>query len=162
MFTKANKRKQKHRQTLISGSLKEDPKVLKKEKSAQRGSFWDGHPADIRGHSRGYPGPKVRSGRSKSWKNKHLGADIHDPKARTSTTLRDFQKLRSEKLWAEFPFPKNADERTQHEQTQTNVNKCKNQKSTRTRVQTFRGAIEAVLPLRPRTPSEPLLIRIRF
>ena len=25
---------------------------------------------------------------------KHIGADIHDPKARTSTTLRDFQKLR--------------------------------------------------------------------
>ena len=57
------------------------------------------------GHSRGCPGPKLRSGRSKSWKNKHLGADIHDPKARTSTTLRDFQKLRSEKLWAEFSFP---------------------------------------------------------
>ena len=51
------------------------------------------------GHSRGCPGPKLRSGRSKSWKNKHLGADIHDPKARTYTTLRDFQKLRSEKLW---------------------------------------------------------------
>ena len=33
---------------------------------------------------------------------KHLGADIHDPKARTSTTLRDFQKLRSEKYWAVF------------------------------------------------------------
>ena len=57
------------------------------------------------GHSRGYPGPKLRSGRSKSWKNKHFGADIHGPKARTSTTLRDFQKLRSEKLWAEFSFP---------------------------------------------------------
>ena len=77
--------------------------MVKNEKSAQRGSFWDGHPADIRGHSCGYPGPKLRSGRSKSWKkNKHFGADIHDPKARTSTTLRDFQKLRSEKLWAEF------------------------------------------------------------
>ena len=57
------------------------------------------------GHSRGYPGPKLRSGRSKSWKNKHLGADIHDPKARTCTTLRDSQKLRSEKLGAEFSFP---------------------------------------------------------
>ena len=57
------------------------------------------------GHSRGYPGPKLRSGGSKSWKNKHLGTDIHDPKARTSRTLRDFQKLRSEKLWAEFSFP---------------------------------------------------------
>ena len=44
------------------------------------------------GHSHGYPGPKLRSGRSKSWKNKYLGADIHDPKARTSTTLTDFQK----------------------------------------------------------------------
>ena len=58
------------------------------------------------GHSRGCPGPKLRSGRSKSWKNKHFSADIHDPKARTSTTLRGFQKLRSEKLWAEFSFPK--------------------------------------------------------
>ena len=57
------------------------------------------------GHSRGYPDPKLRSGQSKSWKNKHLGADIHDPKARTSTTLRDSQKLRSGKLWAEFSFP---------------------------------------------------------
>ena len=35
------------------------------------------------GHSRGYPDRKLRSGRPKSWKNKHLGADIHDPKART-------------------------------------------------------------------------------
>ena len=58
------------------------------------------------GHSRGYPDPKLRSGRPRSWKNKHLGADIHDPKARTSTTLRDLQKLRSEKLWAEFSSPK--------------------------------------------------------
>ena len=53
------------------------------------------------GHSRGYPGPKLRSGPSKSWKkNKHLSTDIHDLKARTSTTLRDFQKL-----WCEFSFP---------------------------------------------------------
>ena len=57
------------------------------------------------GHSRGYPGPKLRSGQSKSWKNKHFGADIHDPKVRTSTTPRDLQKLLSEKLWAEFSFP---------------------------------------------------------
>ena len=59
------------------------------------------------GHSRGYPDPELRSGCSKSWKNKHLGADIHDPKARTSTTLRDSWKLRSEKLWAEFRSLKN-------------------------------------------------------
>ena len=62
-------------------------------------------PRTSRGHSRGYPGPKLRSGRSKFWKNKHFGTDIHDPKARTSTTLRDFHKLRSEELWAEFSFP---------------------------------------------------------
>ena len=54
------------------------------------------------GHSRGYPGPKLRSGHSKSWKNKHLGADIHDPKARTSRTLRDFHKLRSENFGLNF------------------------------------------------------------
>ena len=46
---------------------------------------------------------------SKSWKNKHLGADIHDPKAPMSTTPRDFQKLRPEKLWAEFSFPRPCD-----------------------------------------------------
>ena len=64
--------------------------------------------------SRGHPGvvradiPAQNFGQGpKSWKNKHVGADIHAPKARTSTTLRDFQKLRSEKLWAEFPFPIN-------------------------------------------------------
>ena len=64
-------------------------------------------PCTSEGHSRRYPGPKLRSGRSKFRKNKHFGADIHDPKARTSTTLSDFQKLRSEKLWAEFSFPRN-------------------------------------------------------
>ena len=80
--------------------------IIKNEKSAQRGSFRDGHPADIRGSF-------ARISRRKTSvrvlkileKNKHLGADIRDPKARTSTTLRDFQKLRSEKLWAEFSFP---------------------------------------------------------
>ena len=35
---------------------------------------------------------------------KHLATDIHDPKARTSTTPRHLPKLRSEKLWADF-FP---------------------------------------------------------
>ena len=62
-------------------------------------------PRTSRGHSRGYPCSKLRSGHSKPLKNKHFGADIHDPKARTSTTLRDFRKLRSEKLRAEFSFP---------------------------------------------------------
>ena len=45
-------------------------------------------------------------------KNKHFGADIHDPKARTSTTLRDFQKFRSEKLWANFSFPNSASQKS--------------------------------------------------
>ena len=73
----------------------------------KRGVFGTDIPRTSGGHSRGGPGPKLRSGRSKSWKkNKHLGADIHDTKARTSTTLSDFQKLRSENLWAEFSFPK--------------------------------------------------------
>ena len=67
--------------------------------------YWTAIPRTSGGHSRGYPDPKLRSGPSKSWKNKHLGVDIHDPKARTSTTLRDFQKLRPEKLRAEFSFP---------------------------------------------------------
>ena len=31
--------------------------------------------------------------------------DIRDPKARTSTTLRDFQRLRSGQLWADFSLP---------------------------------------------------------
>ena len=56
------------------------------------------------GHSRGYPGPKLWSGPSKLWKYKHFGAGIRGLKARTSPTLRGFQKLRSEKLWAEFSF----------------------------------------------------------
>ena len=72
--------------------------------SPKRKFFGTDAPRTSGGHLRGYPGPKLRSGWSKSWKNKHLGVDIHDPKARTSMTLRDFQKLRSEKLWAEFSF----------------------------------------------------------
>ena len=49
-------------------------------------------PRTSRGHSRGCPGSTLRSGPSTPWKNKHFGADIHDPKARMSTTLRNFQK----------------------------------------------------------------------
>ena len=55
------------------------------------------------GHSR-ISRPKTSVRAVKSWNNKHFGTDIHEPKARTST-LRDIQKLRSEKLWAEFSFP---------------------------------------------------------
>ena len=63
-----------------------------------------GHPGVIRAD---IPAQNFGQGTQNHGKtNKHLGADIHDPKARTSTILiRDFQKLRSEKLWAEFSFP---------------------------------------------------------
>ena len=84
---------------------------LRNEKSAQRGSLGDGYPADIRGSFARISRRKTSVRALKMLeKNKHLGADIHDPKARTATTLRDFQKLRSEKLWAEFSFPKNIHE----------------------------------------------------
>ena len=63
-----------------------------------------GHPGVIRAD---IPTQNFGQGAQNPGKNKHLGADIHDPKARTSTTLRDSQKLRSEKLWAEFSFPIN-------------------------------------------------------
>ena len=59
-----------------------------------------GHSRDIlaQNFGQGSPNPGGK-------KNKHFGADIHDPKARTSTTLRGFQKLRLEELWFEFSFP---------------------------------------------------------
>ena len=84
------------------------PPQFNNEKSAQRGSFRAGYPADIRGSFARISRPKtsVRALEILE-KNKHLGADIHDPKARTSTTRRVLQKLRSEKLWAEFSFPNN-------------------------------------------------------
>ena len=89
--------------SLMSGSRIAWPYLTKNQPKEE--VFGTDIPRTSRGHSRGYPGPKLRSGPSKSWKNKDLGADIHDPKGWTSTTLRDFQKLRSEKLWAEFSFP---------------------------------------------------------
>ena len=62
-----------------------------------------GHPGVIRAD---IPAQNFGHGPPNPGKNKHFGADIHDPKARTSTTLRHFQKLWSEKLRAEFSFPK--------------------------------------------------------
>ena len=44
------------------------------------------------------------SGPSKPLKNKHFGADIHDPKARTSTTLRDFQNFSQKNFGLNFHF----------------------------------------------------------
>ena len=84
---------------VVGSAIFQERKISPKTKFLGRISR--GHPGVIRADI----GPKLRSGNSKSWKNKHFGAAIHDPKARTSTTLRDFQKLRSEKLWAEFSFP---------------------------------------------------------
>ena len=51
------------------------------------------------------PAQNFGQGAQNPGKSNHLGADTHDPKVRTSTILRDFQKLRSEKLWTEFSFP---------------------------------------------------------
>ena len=90
----------------LEGAFVTQGTTLKNEKAAQRVSFWDGYPADIRGSFARISRPKTSVRALKSWKNRHLGADIHDPKARTSTTLRDFQKLRAEKLWAKFLCPK--------------------------------------------------------
>ena len=73
----------------------------KNEKSVQRGSLRDGYFADILG-SFARKIPAKTSGRpSKHWKNKHVGAEIHHPKARTSTTVRGIQKVSVRKLWAE-------------------------------------------------------------
>ena len=59
-----------------------------------------GHPGVIRAD---IPAQNFGPGPSKSWKkNKHFGADVHDPKARTSTTPRVFQKLRSNNFGLNF------------------------------------------------------------
>ena len=86
---------------------RENKLFFKNEKSAQRGSFWDGHPADIQGSFARISRPKtsVRSvkildKKKQGFRRGHPwpeGADVHDPKR--------FPKLRSEKLWAEFSFP---------------------------------------------------------
>ena len=49
-----------------------------------------GHPGVIRAD---IPAQNFGQGAQNPGKNKHLGADIHEPKARTSTTLSDFQKF---------------------------------------------------------------------
>ena len=69
---------------------------VKNEKSAQRVSFWDGHPADIRGSFARISRPKtsVRAlkilekqafGRGHPWPE---GADVHDPKGLPKTSVR--------------------------------------------------------------------------
>ena len=81
--------------------------LFKNEKSAQRGSFWAGYPADIRGSFARISRPKTSVRVLELLGKQALGADIHDPKARTSTAPTDLQKLRSQKLWAEFSFLRN-------------------------------------------------------
>ena len=86
---------------VLSGAL---PSQERKSspKSKFSGRISGGRP---RGYPGGHPGAKTSVKPSKSWKNKHFGADVHDPKARTSMTPGGFKKLRSEKLRAEFSFP---------------------------------------------------------
>ena len=79
---------------------------IRNEEAAQRVSLGAGYPRMSMRISRGRPGATDLVRPSKSWKNKHFGADVHDPKARTSTTPGGFKKLRSEKLRAEVPFPR--------------------------------------------------------
>ena len=78
---------------------------FRNDKSAQKRKFGDGYPADIRGSFARISRPKTSVRSSKYWKNKHLGADIDDPKARTSTTLRDFQNIRSKNFGLNFCSP---------------------------------------------------------
>ena len=91
----------------VSGSLASLSRTLKSrtKKQPKDEVFAPDIPRTSGGHLCGYPVSKLRSGPSKLWENKHFGVDIHDLTAQMSTTLRDFQKLRSEKLWAEFLFP---------------------------------------------------------
>ena len=59
-------------------------------KSKFRGRISGGRPRRYPG---GRPGAKASVMLSKSWKNKDFGADVHDPKARTSiTSIRGVQK----------------------------------------------------------------------
>ena len=51
------------------------------------------------------PGQKVRADPRNLGKNKHVGADVHDPNARTSMTPGGCKKLRAEKLRADLSFP---------------------------------------------------------
>ena len=80
--------------------LVQERKISPKRKFSGRISR--GHPGAIRAD---IPARNFGQGGQNPGKTSIFGADIHDPKARTSTTLRGFQKLRSEKLWAEFSFP---------------------------------------------------------
>ena len=72
--------------------------IFRKEKQAQRESFGT-KVNDIRA---GRPASKPSGGPSIPWKNKHLGADIHDMNTGTSMTRGGCNKLRAEEPWADF------------------------------------------------------------
>ena len=60
---------------------------IRNENAAQRASFGAGYPVDVHADiPADVRGQKLRSGPVNPGKNEHFGADIHDPKARTSTT----------------------------------------------------------------------------
>ena len=92
-----------HSQVYQSLSMSECNLLVRNEKISPKRKFLGrtsrGHPGVIRAD---IPAQNFGQGGQNPEKNMRFGADIYEPKARTSTTLRGFQKLRSEKLWAEF------------------------------------------------------------
>ena len=66
------------------------------------------------------PGAKTSVKPSKSWKNNHFGADVHDPKARTSMTPGGFKRTSARKNFGsrlslpatEPPDPRRVSERS--------------------------------------------------
>ena len=77
--------------------------LVQGRKISPKRKFWGrtsgGHPGVIRADIRAQ---NFGQGGQNPGKNKHLGADIHDPKARTSMNVGDFQKLRSENFGLNF------------------------------------------------------------
>ena len=91
---------QQHPKEMLSGRLSRGDgresaigATNQERKSSPKGKFWGrmsgGRP---RGYPGGRPGAKTSVKPSKSWKNKHFGADVHEPKARTSMTPGGFKK----------------------------------------------------------------------
>ena len=74
-------KKGKHINKDFPGQSQDNPGTIQEQKISPKVFR-----TDIWGHSRGCPGPNLRSGWSKSWRQKTSIS------ARTSTTLRDFQK----------------------------------------------------------------------
>ena len=60
--------------------------IGRNEKQSKEKVFGLDIPRTSRGHSCGRPGSKTSGRPSKPLKNKHLGADVHDPNTRTSMT----------------------------------------------------------------------------